>query len=307
MNLKFCSPLTLLQAIVPALIFLALTGCQQSPTKIVTQHTRPQAGGFVKANASIDQSKITADVLVVDVRPRLNYSLAHLEGSLHIDTDEFFETKGKFKGYPKADTEAILRRLAQLGFSPAVPTLIIGEGKKGNGAEGRLAWLLKSLGVQKVEIVAFDGINNRKVINGDPSLNLTSKEVWAASLDKSLFATKEDIKNFAAGVHIKKSQRVHLIDVRSEAEYFKKMGFGEGYETPNLNAINIPWTEFIRDDGRINREILVRLKGVNIKPDDRIIVISSGGIRSSYVAFVLFELGYKRVANAIGGLQEVML
>lgn len=295
----------ILQTFILGTLFLSLS-CQQAPTRVSSTHSDLNHSIRINSNLPVDQKAIPKEVVIIDVRDRLKHSLAHLEASVPIDPEEFFVTKGKFKNYPKSDRSAMARRLAQIGIDPTTTVLIIGEGAKGNGSEGQLAWLIQSLGVKDVQITAFDGIHNRRVINGDPVLDFTSKPIWNPEATEFPIASIKEVKDFASGKLLREGKRVHLIDVRSENEFFGKLGFGEGYKTPNLNSVNIPWTEFLTNEGRVSAEMRERLVGIDIRPDDRVIVISNRGRRSAFAAFALTQLGYKNVANAAGGFEELL-
>jgi len=93
--------------------------------------------------------------------------------------------------------------------------------------------------------------------------------------------------------------------VRTRKEYFLKKGLGEGYVTPDLSALHIPWTQFYTDDGRPNVEIRTQILALGWQPTDRIVVLSDHGVRSGAIAFILSKLGFTNVANYTGGYSEL--
>ena len=120
--------------------------------------------------------------------------------------------------------------------------------------------------------------------------------------DPSLLANKSEIVNKVTN---KTQEKVHIIDVRSQNEYFSK-NKNLKYQWPDLNAVHIEWKQFFNQKGRPNLDIKGQLKSIQIMPEDRVIVICDNGLRSGAATFALLSLGYKKAASFAGGYQELL-
>lgn len=83
---------------------------------------------------------------------------------------------------------------------------------------------------------------------------------------------------------IDNKEDVLILDVRTEAE------FAQGHLT---GSINIP-----------HFQIEERYKELNVKKDNKIVVVCAGGVRSRAASEALNKLGYTNVYNVLGGLEQ---
>ena len=68
------------------------------------------------------------------------------------------------------DLFKVTRRLALLGISPNKKIVVVGNGAKGEGEEGRLAWTLLYLGIPHVQVVGLEHFKNQLVNTEAPPL-----------------------------------------------------------------------------------------------------------------------------------------
>ncbi|MGE0763036.1 MAG: sulfurtransferase [Bdellovibrionales bacterium] len=284
-------------------LLLTLTACQMKPTK-VTQTATYDSQFLLKQLAG--PIKLDEKTIVIDTRPTFEYSLAHIPGAINLSWEDFAQPRAAVRGKVTADLPALTKRLAILGLSPAMPVVVVGSGKAGAGEDGRVAWSLTHLGFYDVQLVSNDyfksGMNN-----AEPPARPNAPE-WTAKPRAELEAQKSEVQAVATAV-MKEGERKtsYLLDVRTRKEYFMKRGLGEGYVTPDLGALHIPWTEFYTQDGRPNAEIRNQILALGWQPSDRIVVISDHGVRSGAVAFILSRIGFTNVANYTGGYSELTL
>lgn len=246
---------------------------------------------------------ITEKTVLIDARSSFDYSMAHIPGSINLSWTDFVNVKGPIPGLLKSDLFSETRRLARAGITPDTPVVVAGYGPNGAGDDGRLAWTLLYLGVRDVQVSQVDalGMSYSNLINPPPK---NSQPIWKPKVAAKLVADKKEILNVATSTA---HQRFHILDVRSEKEYLQRASDGGPYALPDLRAVNIPWTEFYTSTGRPNLNVVGRLKGIQIQPEDRVIVISNKGVRSGAVAFALTSMGYKNVGNYAGGWTELVL
>lgn len=274
-----------------AFILLAV-GCQHSPSRVY--ETREVDLGLLAKNIE-GPVKVTEKTVIVDARSTFDYSMAHVPSSVHL----------QWQDLKNPDLRALGRRLALKGIDRSSQVLVIGNGKQGRGEEGRVAWTLLLLGLNDVQVAS---IKEFKVTHPVDSNQLhPNKPIWTPELRTQILSDKAEVFKLAtAKVSESGKPPGFIIDVRSRREYFAKRGLGEGYKTPELRALHVPWTEFYADDGRPNLAIREKLRGIGIDLHDRIVVISEQGVRSGAVTFSLLSLGFSKAANYDGGWNELL-
>lgn len=283
------------------LVGLSHLACQMKPTKIREQ-AEPNWSILLK-NAT-EPIQLDERTVLVDARAAFDYSLSHIPSAINLPWEEFAQPKSRTQGLVTADIPGLVKRLALKGLSPELRVVVVGNGQKGKGEEGRVAWSLVQLGFRDVQIANVEQFHfGWTQVEAPPREN---RPEWNAEVREGLVASKAEIMRIATQ-KIAPGERIsaRILDVRSRQEYFAKTPMGEGYITPELNAIHIPWEQFITHEGRPNRGMKNQLLSMGWQPNDRIVVISNKGLRSGAVAFALMSIGFRNVANATGGYIEL--
>lgn len=275
-------------------IFLAFIGCQSPPTKIFESGQSAEKSG----------EKIPSDVLVIDARPPFEYAISHLPGSLNMRWEDFAQKTEPYKGLLEKDLYFHARRLARYGISPKRKILIVGRGIQGKGEAGRLAWTFRVMGIKNVTVKTIDSFSIPLTKQESPPFE--SVPIWKPEVDLSLTVEKDFFLKDIMRPHGAKDYPV-VIDVRSEGEYLgKDTSSYYSANAPDLNAINIPFTEFLNEQGEVQSSIKDRLEAVGITSQRKIYVIDELGVRSAAVTLALREMGYARTANVTGGYMYLM-
>jgi len=291
------------------LLSLFVGACATAPTKVkeTVERKRDEAG--VSQSMPI---KITPQTIIVDARPAFEYSTAHVPGSVNMQWRSF--TDPERSGELHGDHFALARRLSWVGINPESHVVVVGNGLRGNGEEGRIAWMLSFLGVKNVQFAELDSLNFR-LTNLVEENRPKSIPMWKPRVLESLVSSREEVifvinkKGVHQPVSFEKGSPPVLyrfIDVRSEDDYLGREGFGARQPVPNMDAINIPWREFFHPSMRVKTEMAVKLKEVGILPQHRIIVLSDDGVSSAAVTMALRALGYRNSANYAGGLADLL-
>lgn len=293
-----------------AFVAVALAGCQTKPTRISENEERRVA----LAKAAGKPIEVSQTTIIIDARPAFDYSTAHIPKSIPMTWSDFSEAKAEQRGILQADRFAIARRLARLGINPDSHVVVVGRGLAGNGEEGRIAWMLAYLGVTNVQFAAIETLNPRYVNTAEAQAP-ASVAMWKPQEQRSLNATKEELlfavnnRGSANAISYPKTEAPRffkIIDVRSERAYLGKEGIGAIKNVPNMDGLNIPWPQFFTKGLRPKPDIAAKLKGVGIKPEDRILVLSEDGVSSAAVTMALRALGFENAANVSGGLNDLL-
>lgn len=297
--------------------------CTQAPTKTFeSQPVYRHGGGKTNTNkvGSIDPIEIKPETIVLDTRPGFVYSLSHIPGSINLTWQEFTETNLKRKGALVKDLFAKTRRLARLGIGPDSNVVVIGDGKSGKGDEARLAWTLRYLGIKNVEFVGKDYFDQARWVNDSVKTSpKVAVPMWKPNLNSFLLVSKEEVKKYLVkskdlkpkdssqvmegeiGAEKMTKGRLKIIDCRDSKEYLT----GSLNFSPDVDVVNIEWTEFIDDQGRPDPKIVNKLRNIGIGSGGRIIVLSQSGVESSVVVMTLLKLGIGEVGHVAGGIDEI--
>ncbi len=247
------------------------------------------------------------DLIFIDARPRLEYSMGHVPGSISLRWEDFSQTKDPYRGLLDTDYFGLARMLARRGISPEKKVIILGRGPAGQGEDGRLAWTLMTLGIFDVEIHhANEWImspSTEESFSAGPAAS-----IWRPSVDESLFVSKEEFLKIVTSPRDTLKDTVFL-DVRSEKEYLKKEGPAWTQKIPDIAAVNISWEHFFDSKGRVlagasAQAWIKELRGLGLRQDREVIVLSHHGVRSAAVVFALRKMGFSKARNMSGGYYE---
>ena len=299
------------------LSLLFISACASKPTK-----TNENPGRLLKVdeeeatNAPLPAINIREKTQIIDARPAFEYSTAHIPRAIPIQWDEFSQSAPEQKGLLQSDLFSIARRLAREGIAPDTPVVVVGNGLRGQGEEGRLAWMLAYLGVSNVQFVDMNAVKGPlTTLTNRPTKNAP---IWKPQTVDSLLCTRDEILHAVnkgglfkpiqshSSDFDKAMQKYRLIDVRSSAEYLGKEGFGLTQQVPDIGAINIVWKEFLTPQGRPQLSLAAKLESVGILRSERILVLDNNGVRSGTAVMALRAMGYKNAANCAGGIVDLM-
>jgi 3-mercaptopyruvate sulfurtransferase SseA len=170
---------------------------------------------------------------------------------------------------------------------------VIGKGKAGKAEEGRLAFTLTYMGVKNV---AFSALENFSIpLIRDPAPTLPNAETWKPELLKDFLITKKELRFLGQ----QNTAFPSVIDVRREKEYLR--------ETNHVfNAINIPWEQFVKDNGTANFALKEKFKSLGLTENQRVAVIGDDGNSGALAAFVLYKMGFTKVGLFAGGYRAIV-
>jgi 3-mercaptopyruvate sulfurtransferase SseA len=217
--------------------------------------------------------------IILDARPAFAYATSHIPTSVNIRWKDYAQTDAAHLGNLDPDVDLLARKLRINGITPQVPVIVLGSGPSGDGAEGRVAWMLQYLGVQNVEIKNYDKVPGKREAS-DELQNLNSP-IWLPKIVESLKISKRDLQATLNG----KIKAITLIDVREPDEFVRKAGAGRGHIK---GAINISWKEFFGKEGEpLNSDNVVGvLRAHQVDVSNPVIFYSNLGVRSGFITFL---------------------
>ncbi len=305
------------QWLVLLLVPILLAGCNDTATNPQLSPTQASAS-LVASPASIDfatQWVITAQearsllpqATLLDARgpSPLSHPLSanSLEGAIAVTWQQFSEPQDPHRGNLLQDQAELGQRLQEVGIDGDRPVIVFGNPSQGWGEEGRIVWMLRSLGHQQAVFVdggykalKVAGLSPGKAESAAPALGNfvpQSQETWQISQE----ALREAIANQAPNLV--------LVDTREPREFAGATPYGESRGGHLPGAVNLHFSQLLDEQGYLlpDEEIRDRLSDLGITPEQTIVAYCTGGIRSGWLTAVLVELGYN-AQNYAGSMWE---
>ncbi len=250
---------------------------------------------------SATQGKALVDqqATLLDARHCRVFPCRQLPGAVSVSWQEFSQSEPGDRGKLLEDDALLTAKLQALGIDKERAVVVVGDPKKGWGEEGRIVWMLRTLGHSQVFLV--DGGYRALLAAG-----LEEVEFQEASRGNFVVQRRQDWQLSREDLQDRLGQdNVVIIDSRSEAEYNGKTPYGEvrGGHVPG--AIHLHYRDLLAVDGRLlsREEILRQLQEKDIKPGVEIISYCTGGVRSGWLTAVLIDLGFN-AKNYAGSMWE---
>lgn len=280
---------------------IVMAGCQTQPTKVSETQVRQFDVLLDKTTKPLELSDST---VVLDTRSSFDYGLNRISGSIHFPWENLAEDSSGKKGEVLKDRHKAALRLALQGLDPKTPIVVVGYGVPAGsrGEAGRLAWNLLLFGFHDVQTANVEVF--RKTFTQSPTP--AAKNVPIAKIDErsDVLINGEEFSKLAQDPKGRMASRTFIIDVRSEKEYLNKDE--KTPHAPDINSINVEWTEFYTKQGRPDPRIVSKLGAVGIGSKDRVILVSQRGVRSGAAAYALLALGFQNVQNFAGGWNSLL-
>lgn len=249
-------------------------------------------------------SWLRAEAQILDVRsPLARWFWGSLPHSFGVTWQAFSRsTPPAQRGCLLPDDAALGQRLGSAGIT-ARPVVVLSHPRCNWGEEGRIVWMLRSLGHPAAAFV--DGgapavraaglawsrfrLNQRPP---QPPLVIQRTEQWLIT-QPELRSRLDD-------------PRLILLDTRSEWEFNGATPYGERRGGHLPGAVSLPYHRLLDERGYLRSPSSIRadLQQRGITPDRDIVAYCTGGVRSAFVVCVLYQLGYPHVRNYAGSTWE---
>ena len=252
-----------------------------------------------KAAAMID-----AGATVLDARGKSSFSSAHIAGAQLASWQEFSRSKKARRGQLLADDGVLQAKLRAKGVSKDRAVVVVGDPLGGWGEDGRIVWMLRTLGHDSAVLVdgGHDALVKRGVKTGSGVASEAKPGDFEVKRTGRYSITKKRLKKSLAG-----EEKVVIIDTREAREFTGQTPYGESRGGHVPGAVHIHFSEFIGADGKLLPEEKMRAKLAELGVEDkstRIVAYCTGGVRSGWFVAVLQDLGYKRSKNYAGSMWE---
>ncbi len=233
------------------------------------------------------------------------YAQGHIPGAIHIRWKTDLQDPVRRDWVSREQLEDLL---GSRGIGNEHTIILYGD--RSNWFATYTFWLLRYYGVENLKIL--NGGRQKWVAEGRPLTPEVPQDppapFRAKDPDPALRAFRDEI------LQRLQDPELALVDVRSPQEYHGELIAPPGYPQEGAQrpghvprAVNIPWTQNVREDGTFKaaEELRALYESVGITPDREGIAYCRIGERSSLTWFTLrFLLGYPNVKNYDGSWTE---
>ena len=237
---------------------------------------------------------------LLDVR-RQGLTTKRLHGAIAVHWKHFSPQEAIARGRLLDDDDRLTQRLQALGISTHTPVVVFGNPPHGWGEEGRIVWMLRTLGHSQAVLVdgGFQALMSAQVPLQKGTVTTPQPGDFVVQRDTSWDIQRDDLRDTL------NVSNLVIIDTREPREFAGKTPYGEQRGGHIPGAVNLYFKEFLRQDGRLlePQAIRTRLQALGITSDTQIVVYCTGGIRSGWLTSVFVTLGFS-VKNYAGSMWE---
>lgn len=236
------------------------------------------------------------DIVILDARANLKdpeeglkeYKKSHILGAQFVSLEETMTGKVKKHGgrHPLPDLEDFRDNMSKLGIGNSSTVIVYDNGCL--DMAGRLWWMLKYIGLEKVYILG-GGFPLWKIKNYP-----ITDEIYQSSHvgDLSLNIKKDMIAEIHEVKRAIESKNKVIIDSRAENRFSGEFEPFDRIPGHIPNAINIPWTNILEIDNCTQEEVLKEYFK-DLKKYDELIVHCGSGITGTVNILFMEEIGLK--------------
>ncbi|MEB3355775.1 MAG: rhodanese-like domain-containing protein [Synechococcales bacterium] len=253
---------------------------------------------------SADEAKqlIQSGATLLDARGK--YRLVSLPGAVSVSWRTFSQTHAPHQGKLLATIPVLTQRLREVGVANNRPVVVVGDPIRGWGEEGRIVWMLRSLGHNQAVMV--DG-GYRALV--DAGFSLKHLPVKLPGNRPAGDFVANPVGDWTADQqHVKallNAPNTVILDTREPREYAGATPYGEKRGGHLPGAVPLYFKELLGEDGRqLSAEaIATKLAELGVTRETTVITYCTGGVRSAWLTAVLTDLGF-RAKNYPGSMWE---
>ncbi len=243
---------------------------------------------------------------ILDCRNLVLWLTGHIPSAVHVSWQQFSQQRSPHKGKLLENPKLLEQKLRAVGISNTKPVIVIGNPVHpcNFGEEGRIVWMLRTLGHQSAAFV--DGGETALTQAGFPiTLELTQPEPGDFIVKPTaLWSIERD--ELKANLTAKATQDFIVIDSRSPQEFAGATPYGERRGGHIPGAVHFYFKDVKDAKGYLlpREQIITKLNQLGIEHDTPLATYCTGGVRSAFFVAVLADLGFTNVKNYAGSMWE---
>ena len=285
------------------MVALLVTGC----TSITPPDGPPYAGGGTWiVGAERAQALLRDGAVLLDARTDAQYRAGHLRGAVFAPWTRFSRTEARLRGMLLSDDDELGRRIGALGLSNGDRAVVMGDPIAGWGEDGRIVWMLRSLGLPSAVMV--DGGHRALADRGleiSTSRPTPTAKTFTVKRDSALSISRDDLLA-AVNAGQANNSSTALVDTREQREFDGATPYGEQRGGHVPGSVHLYFGSFINTFGYLRPRSTIedRLRRVGLSPSRPVVAYCTGGVRSAWFVALLRDLGYTDVRNYAGSMWD---
>jgi len=259
---------------------------------------------FLIDTKTLEQNLGRDGLVIIDARGKAAYAFGgHIPGAVPATWHQFSAQASAAKGLLNPDAASLEQQLQCLGISNDSDIVIYSNPFDNWGDEGRMFWMLQYLGHKNLRILDGGWVKWTAEQRPYEYGTVTPKPgTFRATPVPDLIVMKEELKKIVRTPHA----RTMILDARSLEEYAGKEMQGIPRPGHIPSAICIPWNGFLKPDATVKEVEVIQqaLDEKGLQPSCEFICYCTGGVRSSWLYFIMKLAGYERVRSYPGSWWE---
>lgn len=251
--------------------------------------------------ADLAKQLLEKGATLLDARQPILKWFCRLSPAIPVTWQEFSRSHFPHQGQIIENDTILTQKLKALGICQDQPVIVIADAMKGWGEDGRIVWMLRTLGHEKAVFVDGGyralikaGIAQLKYANNPPQTGdfiVSRRSNWEIEQD--------DLKAILG------NDNLVVIDARERREYAGKTPYGEKRGGHIPGAVHLYYKQLMDKQGQLlaREEIVAILQQKGVSLSTQIVSYCSGGIRSAWLTCVLTNLGFD-ANNYAGSMWE---
>lgn len=250
--------------------------------------------------APVAKQLIEQGATLLDARGGIGLGRPRLEGAIPVKWDQFSQVAPARRGKLLDDHDALTEKLQALGISEGRPVVIFGN-PPGWGEEGRLVWMLRTLGHRQAVFVdgGFQALVAAGVPVGQRRRSPPPAGDFVVQPDLSWDIQRDALKQQLG------QGTITVVDTREPREFAGQTPYGEQRGGHIPGAVHLYFKALLKDDGTLldRPALLAKLAERGITRDRPTVLYCTGGVRSGWLTAVLVTLGFP-AKNYAGSMWE---
>jgi len=243
-------------------------------------------------------------LVIIDVRGKAAYEFGgHIPGAVHTTWHDYSDPKAVAKGLLDPDMKLMESKMRALGINHDSQIVIYSNPFDNWGDEGRMFWMLEYLGHKNLRIL--DGgwvkwVEERRPF--DHGRVTPRPGNFTVRVVDRVAVKKDELKAIVRQPH----PDTLIVDARSLEEYLGKDMTGIPRAGHIPSAIHVAWNGFLNKNATVKDLAVIQssLDDKGLQPKQNVICYCTGGVRSSWLYFILKLAGYQNVRNYPGSWWE---
>lgn len=241
-------------------------------------------------NADLAKELLEQGANLLDARAPILTWFCPLQKAVRVNWQDFSDSHFPHKGKILENDTFLTSKLRGIGICQNKPVIVVADPVKGWGEDGRMVWMLRTLGQEKAVFVDGGyralikaGISQVKAANNSPQTGdfvISRRRDWEIERDelKSILGDGNSV----------------IIDARTPREYAGKIPYGEKRGGHIPGAVHIYYKQLMDKQGNLlcRGEIVSILQHKGVSLSTQIVSYCTGGIRSAWLTSVLTSLGF---------------